>query len=552
MAYKKIGIDLGVNFIKISRITEKDDKYTLVAAKKYNVEDVENDEEYFKELRICIKDFLRVNKIIFASLYFTLPCDDDNVIVKPFTIPYVEDKLLNKTIEYEIESNTFTSTEEYEYKYIVTNKIEDTEDIDKYYDYNVTVSMIKKDIIKSIMDLGNFNWKIKNIEPQISLGSKIIENNSAIIDFGYKLTRIYLYKDGMPVDIDIVPIGSKDFTDPIRHLSMTSIDGEFMDSELAAFFIGGKHEDLSNKITDITKSFANEFKRSIRGMELNNQVLIEDFLYSGGLSNIEYFIQYISEELSTELKPMDFLEVKKYKDGSPIVKNKNDFIFSALATIDSERELNFLYNRKKEVDYNSILIGVICATIALNIGVFDINRRYTEKIESTESLLREVNIINEELNQEIASINSNMDRNLIIIDRVQNLKDKKKWLSDILYILPGETPHNTSIERASIEAGNAKLSGYSEDYSSVGYLAMALEDYGTVSITKVGESSLGHKIENNIPMKKAFDLDIKYSGRLVQESETVNVQDENLEDNSTEEVENDESEEVDKNEKKNQ
>lgn len=523
MAYKKIGIDLGVNFIKISRIKVKNNNYIIESAKKYNVSYDYNNKEYFDLVRKFLRDFLRINKIIFADLHFTIPCDNENLIVKPFSIPYVEEKLLNKTIEYEIETTILSNIEEYEYKYIITNKPEDLSDIDKFFDYDITVALLKKEIIELILDFNSFKWKVKNIEPQISLGSKIIKDNSIIIDFGYELTRIYLYRDGQGIDLDIVPIGSKNFTDPVKSFSMDKIDEDFLDSELAAFFIGEKHEELSEKITQITKSFTNEFKRSIRAMELNNQILVKNFYYSGGLANIQYFINYISEDLSVELKPLEITEDYTYEEGS--IKNKNDFIFSILSTLDINRPFNFLYNRKKKIDYNSILIGLICGSIALNIGVYDINRRYIKRIDDTEFLLEEINNINEDLDLEIEALNNNIDRNNIIIGRVQNLKDKKKWLSDILFILPGETPSNTSIDLINIEAENAKLSGYSEDYSSVGYLAMALEEYGEVSITKVGESSGDNKIENNISLHKAFDLDIKYKGRLVNEVDVDKNQD---------------------------
>lgn len=584
MKYQNIGVDLGKRIIKISileKIDESSEDYQIIDAQKYFVPEDLDLKDYFKFLESSIKEFLNLNNIKNVRINLTVPCDNDNLIANSFRIPRVDENILEDSILIEVESNISIEPKDYTHKFEIVEEFEDSDEI------LVLSVLMKKTFIEHILDLRKFRWKIQQLEPQFYIGNKVLQNDSTLIDFGFYDTRIYLYEDGDLTDIDVISIGAFDFLDKIEKMYATNLEQSeeilrisyinkpFSEEmiEDATFTMDDDLETLVNQLTEITREITEELKRNIRVMELNNNMIIENFYYSGELTNLKYFTDFISHELDVKMKPLNFLTLTGFDleeyindfeessgvDNSPALSedlevqklmdefNKVEaFTYSSLANIENNSRFNFLKDIRFHIDRSSLLIGLLCATIFTQVSFWAINKNYDRKIDLGSSYLSEIEDQNSQLEYEIMDLNDNMDRNKTIINRVENLKDKKKWLSDILYVLPGGTPTNTGITDVSIEAGHAILKGYSEDYSSVGYLAMALEDYGEVTITEVGEKTDGgdHRVEGNVKMYKEFIMDITYDHRLINDDDTSQTSGESLDDKENISTDKEESEEI--------
>ena len=530
MSYENIGVDLGHRFLKISLLEMEEEENYIVDYEKYYIDKDLSLREYFKLVDDSIKEFYNSNNIKKANLHFSLPPDKENVYISIHKMNMIDEVLVEDIVFNEIEAYIELDRRKFKHIYKVVAREEEENQM------KVLSALVNKKLIESILNLGNRNRIIKNIEPQLYVPIDIIKGNQLLIDFGYDSTRIYLYIDGKLNDVDIIPMGNRKYIDVVKEmftpinrdeaediLKNSQVLSTINQEETDQIINGDRNfRELFEEITSLTKDLAESLKRIVRVMELSNQIVLGDIIYTGGMGNIKNLSAFISKEMDIEFKPFNFYNIGnstftiKEKDDEEVIDQLSDYgsvvkdylddlekqvqlsdgagqkkskelqayMFSIMATVNTDSDFNFIKDKRFYLDRTAVLIGIICGSIILHSGMIFLNKKYERKIGLGNTYLSDLSGKNSELESEIDSLYYNIDRNKTIINRVENLEAKKKWISDILYVLPLETPANTVLTNISIEPGHAVVTGYSEDYSSVGYLAIALEDYGEVTITE--------------------------------------------------------------------
>lgn len=243
-------------------------------------------------------------------------------------------------------------------------------------------------------------------------------------------------------------------------------------------------KELSLAIDGKVKRIIEEVKGIVRMFELQAGSSVDSIFYVGQLSNLTFLKESIEAELELELKPVDILDINDEQ-------NDNVTLYSLASLVSMDAELkddtNFTKFIKANIDYSSII--VIALTLSLSVGfTFKvIDDKYTERISELSAIEAEQSQTIFNLQRDIDVAQESIDKSNDFIQKMNMLKAQKKWLSDILYVIPERTPLTIVIKDLSIKDGTVVLGGYSSDYSSIGFFANKLEDIAEVNIDSIEE-----------------------------------------------------------------
>lgn len=297
---------------------------------------------------------------------------------------------------------------------------------------------------------------------------------------------------------------------------LEDIEDETYDPELI--------KELSLAIDGKVKRIIEEVKGIVRMFELQVSSSVESIFYMGQLSNLTFFKESIEAELELELKPVDILDINNEQDD-----NVTLYSLASLVSMDAELkdDTNFAKFIKANIDYSSII--VIALTLSLSVGfTFKvIDDKYTERISELSAIEAEQSQTISNLQRDIDVAQESIDKSNDFIQKMNMLKAQKKWLSDILYVIPERTPLTIVIKDLSIEDGTITLGGYSSDYSSIGFFANKLEDIAEVSIDSIEERDNPEVIysvtmdnpeliSDKYIVKHSFQITLKYQDTLLE------------------------------------
>lgn len=533
MDYKRLGIDLGVYSIKIVQLREIGDSFEKKCAKTYKVNKVKNEKEYYQFLKKCISDFIKTNKIKFASFCFTIPCNEPDTILRFVKMPVVDKKTLQKSLKYEIEEKEIVKDmDEIYYNWeIVPNPPDEPE-----REYNIVLSFIRKKLIKELAKLKTVHWQIENIELQpISVG-RLVRGYSAVIDFGHSKTRIYLYKDGNLANVENLDTCGAFFNDMItkkfHFQNLDDIERLKHSSHVVSDFIEDSDEEIhiaSEIMTNEVKNLFNSIKRLIRSFELHNSIVVEDIYYLGGTANMKYFIDDLSRELELNVKPLEILSPREGSDDD--VELRNYTIASSAALYKKYKyfnDLNFSKNTKFQINLMPIIVGLFCASIIVHGGAYYVNDKYDQYISDLTQVQSEQRSAIETLTIDMQTADSTINSARTSIEAINGLLGQQKWLSDILYVLPDKVPKNTIISNIVSTSGTVILEGYTTNYSDIGFFAIALEGFGEVTVNTI-KNDVTEEIspieitddKTSKEVTKSFIMTLKYNNARLDDSKII-------------------------------
>lgn len=524
MKHEKIGIDLGTYTIKMVVIEEVSDIFRIKYAKIYKVD---SSKDYYKFLKECIKDFTEENGIRFASFSFSIPYTPEIMNIEFLQMPIVDRKILKKSIKYEIEEREFVDDlDSIHYNWEILNENEN--------EYDIILTTIEKRIIKELANLKTIKWRIDNIELQPITVGRLIEGDSIVVDFGNSGTRVYMYKNGKISEVEHVDFGGKDLTQIIENITgifdieeVEDIKKQcFISNELITIDTSREIEECSIAITKEVYQAFEEIKRLVRSFELKNNIMVEEIYYIGETSNLLYFTELFSKELDVNIKPLELLTPK---DEEEMLSDLKIYTLAGSSTLFEKYlylpVLNFSKFTRFQVDLTPIIIGLACTSLSMHLGVYGIHKKYDKHIEDLNKIQSKQNVIIDELDREIEEVSFVKDKNEKTINTIKELIDEKKWLSDILYVLPDKTPSETVIAKVNSKDGIVVLNGYTKNYSDIGFLAMELEKLGKVTIDSV-QNEIGGEIypveykeledtKEDKVMRRVFQITLKYNDTLI-------------------------------------
>lgn len=523
--HTEIGVDLGKYEIKIVKVELNSEELNSIEhAKSYTVDCEMYSEEYFKLLRQSIKDFAKVIQSTRLSLNFSFPMSDSANIVF-MSVPSVDTKDLEEGVKFEASQVLYEEDlSNYNTAWKIINEYEELNE------YEVLFETLESNILKSISKFKSVNWKINRIMLQPILLERFSENNDAIIDFGYENTRVYFYKGGKLSGVEKVDTGAYEIEKEIEvYLEANSIETEEEGSELMdeLYVVNdyveneGLWEGLSRHIKPLISDMISDIKGSIRAFELQNGISIDNIYHTGELFNLQYLDMALQSELDVALEPLNLI-------ARDLDEAKYDL--AALAAISPELKdtMDFAQQTKANVDYNSMLIAAVSISLSVGLALGVMNYKAdTVLSEQMETESAQIGMLND-LEGEMLTYSNEIQGNQAFIDKIDGLNNEKKWLSDILYVIPDISPLSVSVKEMKIVGGKVNLKGYSADYSSIGFFAEKLQKFGDVEILSINDyepeantktysvtSDKPDTISDKFLITKTFEVVLNHNGAIV-------------------------------------
>lgn len=481
MKHVEIGIDLGEYEIKIVTLNEMPENINkLKDFKTYPVDSKMYSKEYFETVKSAIKDFSKKIKSSRLSLNFAVPYTNKSKLTI-LTVPMVEEKDLNTGIKFEVEQQTgekflgHKTLWKKSYVFETDNKME------------ILFSAMQSSLIASISKFKTINWKINKVIFQPVVLERLSKGNDVIIDFGYKKTKLYLYKEGRLREVEAFDFGYKGLEDKVTEYMKENeipLEEEFYDFVDKLYIPNGFDENdvvlqVSSHVEPYLRELVSELKRSVRSFELKNGLDIDSVKGTGSLFNYKHFKELLSSELDMFVAPLEVVS----KDTADTKYE----IASAVALSEQKKEkLNYAQFVKMNIDYPSIAVGL--STIALTSALIlaGLNTKYDNLVSEQDAITtKQTNTIMslERKNSEYENIIMN-DRNfLTVVDTMKN--ENYIWISDTLAVIPKLTPLTISITSMDLTSNSIVIQGLSSDYSSIGFFAKKLEPSGTVEIQTI-------------------------------------------------------------------
>lgn len=511
---RTIGIDLGSYSVKFS-VLEKVNNYYYVKYKKSYPVPREDDLDYGEWLKSVIADFMKQNQIGKADLCFNFAEQTPQTIVRFFEMPKLSRKEIAQSMVYEIEEKTLIEDlKSIFYKWSILSQ--DAEN------NNILLVITEKDFILDLKKkIKNRKWKIKAIEPQIVSAGRLITGNAGVIDFGHNGTRFTVYKDGKPYFFKEISIGGKDLTQRIAdyYADLGLVKDEKERLQIAERL---KHEkgcilsgyediesdpvsrELSHLLEEPVQNLVNEIKQAFRMFEMRDDYAFEKLYYTGDGAKLRYLVNLVERELNFDLEPLNRFVPESDENGESHEGN-GSFIFAHGSALYNDfpylNSLNFALVRSYKPDFKNLLAGTLAFSLLFNLGLVGTDYIVNRRLDTANA---EIN----KQRQQLASIQRQInDANKVINDYkdlesfVRFILDQKKWLSDILYVLPSYTTDGVVIKSMTIKDGQIVMKGYAKNYSQVGFFAISLEKLGRVKI-----DSVENMTDSSVFLSKRGDL----------------------------------------------
>lgn len=463
----KIGVDIGSNKI---RLVTLDDMEEIVASDSYEVADIGDEKEYLNSIKAAISMFVRDNKIRRYKLYINIPLNKERTEVNILEIPKMNTKLIELSVLNEVENTSFVKVEDYTHRWGLIEKQDDS--------LIVLSSLVDKKFIATLSKLKN----VAAIEIQPVTVGRMLNSDAVYIDFGHQSTRIYAYKQGLPVDMQIIPIGGEDIIKGIMERCGETYGVAC--EKLMSVEEMGDDDELSRQVSDEIRIISSEVKRIVRGMEINKGLEIEEVFYSGGLFNITNFLEYMKQDLGYSMKAFE----------------KGEYALAASSasfeTYKYMEMLNYYTRDVITVNYTAIFAVLLTIIVSVVVGNELVGRKYAKVTEDTLTMQDSVRSANNSINQQLEMAKqekANLSKDL---DILREIIDKKQWMSDA-YIVAQKAPKYIVIHEITTEPGVTMLNGFSARYKDVAYFAILLEDHGKVTIEEISEGKFTIRIDHS-------------------------------------------------------
>lgn len=283
-----VGVDIGQSSVKVSKITSKNDTYTLA---KYAsiplpeatiIEDEIQDEE---ALKVALSEAFAETKV--KSPYICLGLSGPNTVIKKLQLAGGEDEELEDQVVWEAEQYLPFPVEDCNIDWYVIGE-------NRGGGLDVIVCAIKKDILESFRSvLSSLGKKIKvldlcplaitnifeiageDVDTDISgihEKSEVFEETSAgtspkvmvasrlLIDIGSQSTTFIVLKEGIPIFVKEIILGGASISEEIqRQLGVTFQEAEDLKKMSSG---GGVPDDVLMIINEINSSIVGELKKA--------------------------------------------------------------------------------------------------------------------------------------------------------------------------------------------------------------------------------------------------------------------------------------------------
>jgi len=302
-----IGLDLGSHTIKFCELIEKKRIWVL---KKFGMKTIPRDviqegmvrdpEVLAKEIEFLLKRHNVTEKNVAISV------SGFSVIVKRINMAQMTETELRSRINYEAEQYIPFDINDVNLDFQILG------DGEKPNTINVVLVAAKKDMvldfISTLTSIG-FNAAVIDVDcftlQNIYTHNYTSAETIALIDIGASKTNINIIEGKESLQMKDLSIGGDSLTEDIRN----RVDCSYEDAEDIKY--SGKSDLMSEEEYNDVKSsttiyWISEFKRALDSfISANPDKMISKVLLSGGSSNIQGFIQSMTEELKIPVEPLN-------------------------------------------------------------------------------------------------------------------------------------------------------------------------------------------------------------------------------------------------------
>ena len=335
--FKKLGIDLGSRFIKITSISKNDDGQPIIHhSEVYDAVGGLGDRSYYKGLKQNIKDFTTKYNLDRVSIQITMSSLVDTLTGVHFmTLPATDDKILKKAVKFEIEESELVDNVGDHHLLWKAKSSLDNDGLGlELNESDIQMVTIKKNIIYEIAQIRKLKWKIESIELQSDSIGRLVDNdvNTIVVDFGHNASLLYLYRNGVLTDMEVLSQGGAALTEKVRsemNLS-TSLEAELLKHKAYVIKDNRMFDPSSSEvpqhivelITEESDMVIDEIKRMMRTFEINEMITIDQMYYSGSGVYLKNFEEVLVNEMDGAIKP--------FSDKHAAVPDNKDLAFEVV------------------------------------------------------------------------------------------------------------------------------------------------------------------------------------------------------------------------------
>ena len=262
----------------------------------------------FEEMSNILREAFRKNRFSCKQCALILP--DNDVYLRRMTMPVMNEKQLMVNIPYEFKDVISNDKDKYFYDYSMIRHIKDDEGVVK--EMELLGAVVSKELIEKYEEMfKKAGLRLVKAEPrETALGSLANALNSsdekkdfAILDLGYKSSKVDIFKEGVYEVTRTVDYG-------VEEIIKVAADIMDIDEHLAASYLEMNKNNIQghDRCIDIYSSIAIEVMRVMNYYAFENpNSNLDTLYYCGGGANIARFIEEVKTTNSLEIEPLSLL-----------------------------------------------------------------------------------------------------------------------------------------------------------------------------------------------------------------------------------------------------
>ena len=302
-----LGIEIGNKTVKVVEIKGNTLKNFAVVDLPDNIV-VNNELIAFEAMGDLLKDIVREHRMSTRRAALVLP--DSAVYLRRMVLPAMNEKQLAVNMPYEFKDVLSEEKDKYIYDYSMIGYRKDEEG--KVTEMELLGAVANRALIERYEGMfkraGLKLVKAGPRETALSCLVNILNEDSekkdfAILDIGYKSTKVEIFKEGVYEVTRTIDSGAEDIVNVVSEV----FD---VDPHVASTFLETNKDNVqeNEKCVDIYSSIATEVMRVMNYYSFENRDSTLDTLYyCGGGSYIPRFIEEIKDMVSLELEPLSSL-----------------------------------------------------------------------------------------------------------------------------------------------------------------------------------------------------------------------------------------------------
>ena len=302
-----LGIEIGNKTVKVVEIKGNTLRNFAVVDLPDNIV-VNNELVAFEAMGDLLREIVKENRMSTRKAALVLP--DSAVYLRRMVLPAMSEKQLTVNMPYEFKDVLSEDKDKYIYDYSMIGYRKDEEG--KITEMELLGAVVNKGLIEKYQDMfKRAGLKLVKAGPRETALSCLVtilnkdneKKDFAILDLGYKTTKVEIFKDSVYEVTRTIESGCEDIVNVVS-------DVFDVDPHIASSYLETNNANIqeNEKCIDIYSSIATEVMRVMNYYNFENpDSTLDTLYYCGGGSYIPRFVAEIADMVSLDLKPLSSL-----------------------------------------------------------------------------------------------------------------------------------------------------------------------------------------------------------------------------------------------------